>query len=32
VSPSGDIAGRYSPMVTPDDAALVSDIEANLPA
>jgi glutathione peroxidase len=32
VSPSGDVVGRYSPMVTPDDAALVSDIEANLPA
>ena len=31
VSPSGDIVARYSPMVTPDDAALVSDIEANLP-
>ncbi len=32
VSPSGDVVGRYSPMVTPDDATLVSDIEANLPA
>jgi glutathione peroxidase len=31
VSPSGDIVRRYSPMVTPDDAALVSDVEANLP-
>jgi glutathione peroxidase len=32
VSPSGDVVGRYSPMVSPDDAKLVSDIEAALPA
>ena len=32
VSPSGDVVGRYSPMVSPDDAKLVSEIEANLPA
>ena len=32
VSPSGDVVARYSPMVTPDDATLVADIEANLPS
>jgi glutathione peroxidase len=32
ISPAGEIVARYSPMVAPDDAKLVSDIEANLPA
>jgi glutathione peroxidase len=32
ISPTGDIVTRYSPMVAPDDAKLVADIEANLPA
>jgi glutathione peroxidase len=31
ISPAGEIVARYSPMVAPDDAKLVSDIEANLP-
>lgn len=31
VSPSGDVVRRYSPMVAPEDAGLVADIEANLP-
>jgi len=30
VGRDGRVAGRYSPMVTPDDAALVADIEAAL--
>ncbi len=32
ISPAGEIVARYSPMVAPDDAKLVADIEANLPA
>jgi glutathione peroxidase len=32
VSPAGEIVARYSPMVAPDDAKLVADIEANLPS
>ena len=31
ISPAGEIVARYSPMVAPDDAKLVADIEANLP-
>ena len=32
VAPTGEIVARYSPMVAPDDAKLVADIEANLPS
>jgi glutathione peroxidase len=31
ISPTGEIVARYSPVVTPDDPAIISDIEANLP-
>ena len=31
VSPSGDIAGRYRPLVTPDAPELTQAIESNLP-
>ena len=31
VSPTGEIVARYSPVVTPDDPTIISDIEANLP-
>src|SRR4051812_31902310 len=31
VSPTGEIVGRFSPTVTPEDPALVSAIEASLP-
>ena len=31
ISPTGDIVARYSPVVTPDDPTIISDIEANLP-
>jgi glutathione peroxidase len=31
VSPDGKIVGRYSPQLEPDDAALIGDIEAQLP-
>jgi glutathione peroxidase len=32
VSPSGDVVGRFRPQVTPEDPALVSAIEAQLPS
>jgi glutathione peroxidase len=32
VSPDGEVVGRFRPQVAPDDEALVSAIEANLPA
>jgi glutathione peroxidase len=32
VSPQGDIVARYRPQVEPEDAAIVSDIEAQLAA
>jgi glutathione peroxidase len=32
VSPGGEIVARYSPVVKPDDNAIIQDIEANLPA
>ena len=32
VSPAGDVVARYRPQVEPEDAAIVSDIEAQLPA
>jgi glutathione peroxidase len=32
VSPDGDVVARYSPVVKPDDATIINDIEANLPA
>jgi len=32
VSPSGDVVGRFRPQVTPDDPALVSAIEDQLPS
>ena len=32
IGPDGEIAGRFSPTVTPEDPALVSAIEAHLPA
>jgi glutathione peroxidase len=32
VSPQGDIVARYRPQVEPEDATIVSDIEAQLPA
>ncbi|MDX6216910.1 MAG: glutathione peroxidase [Frankiales bacterium] len=31
VSPSGEVVGRYSPQLEPDDPSLVADIEAELP-
>lgn len=31
ISPTGEIVGRYGPKTAPDDAALLADIEANLP-
>ncbi len=32
LSSTGEVVGRYGPMVAPDDAKLVADIEAQLPA
>ncbi len=32
VSPEGEVVGRFNPAVTPEDPALVSAIEAQLPA
>ena len=32
VSPTGDVVGRFRPQVTPEDPALVSAIEAQLPS
>jgi glutathione peroxidase len=32
VSPSGEVVGRFRPQVTPEDPALVSAIEAQLPS
>jgi glutathione peroxidase len=32
IGPDGSIVARYAPQTTPDDPALVADIEANLPA
>ena len=32
VSPEGEVVGRWSPQTQPDDAALVSAVEAALPA
>ena len=32
VSPSGEVVGRFNPTVTPEDPALVSAIEEQLPA
>jgi glutathione peroxidase len=32
VSPKGDVVARYRPQVEPEDAVIVSDIEAQLPA
>jgi glutathione peroxidase len=32
VSPGGDVVGRFRPQVTPDDPALVSAIEDQLPS
>ena len=31
ISPTGEVIARYSPVVTPDDPSIISDIEANLP-
>lgn len=31
VSPTGEIVGRFRPLVSPDDAALVEAVEAELP-
>jgi glutathione peroxidase len=31
ISPTGEVVARYSPVVTPDDPFIISDIEANLP-
>jgi len=31
VSPSGKVVGRFRPQIEPDDAALVSAVEENLP-
>ena len=31
LSPDGEIAARFAPMVTPDDATVVAAVEANLP-
>ena len=32
VSPEGEVVGRFNPTVTPEDPALVSAIEEQLPA
>ncbi len=32
VSPAGEVVARYRPQVEPEDAAIVGDIEAQLPA
>jgi glutathione peroxidase len=32
VSPAGEVVGRFRPQVTPDDAALVAAVEAQLPS
>ncbi len=32
VSPAGEVVGRFNPTVTPEDPALVSAIEAQLPS
>jgi glutathione peroxidase len=32
VSPTGDVVGRFRPQVTPEDPALLSAIEAQLPS
>ena len=32
VSPQGEVVGRFRPQVTPEDPALVSAIEAQLPS
>jgi glutathione peroxidase len=32
VSPAGDVVARYRPQVEPEDATIVHDIEAQLPA
>ena len=32
VSPTGEVVGRFRPMTTPEDPALVSAIEAQLPS
>ncbi|MEU6084106.1 glutathione peroxidase [Streptomyces sp. NPDC047108] len=32
VSPAGEVVGRFRPQTAPDDAALVSAVEAQLPA
>jgi glutathione peroxidase len=32
VSPTGEVVGRFNPTVTPEDPALVSAIEAQLPS
>jgi glutathione peroxidase len=32
ISPSGEVVGRFSPTVTPEDPALVAAIEATLPS
>lgn len=32
VSPTGEVVNRFSPVTVPDDPAVVSAIEANLPA
>jgi glutathione peroxidase len=31
VSPEGEIVARFRPLVTPEDAGLISTIEKNLP-
>jgi glutathione peroxidase len=31
IGPDGTVVARYAPQTTPDDPALVADIEANLP-
>ena len=32
ISPEGEVVGRFSPAVTPEDPALVTAIEAQLPS
>ncbi len=32
ISPSGEVVARFSPMVAPEDPALVAAVEAQLPA
>jgi glutathione peroxidase len=32
ISPDGTVVARYSPVTTPDDPAIIKDIEANLPS